>query len=850
MPTNKKPNPGAPPAPTLSRIVVNEKKAPVWRWEQFQKTPATPEELEAMWSHPAAHGPGIVCGKVSGGLEVIDIDTKNDPAGTLHTDYFAQIDPELFARLYIVGTRSGGAHVYYRCAQPEGNQKLAPRPATAADVDSTPGHPIYLIETRGEGGQVVCPPTPGYSVIQGSEAEIPYLTDIERNELLNLARSFGTWEPVPEPLPQRTPSGGSLDTLTPWQDYNQKATAGTIRELLEAAGWKFVHSRGPKVFYLRPGKTDSATSGDWNEEKRLFGVFSTNAHPFEPGKGYTPAAVLNALQFAGDWKATGAHLRRLGYGQPIKGERLKGTQRAAAMIRANKSETKILATLQSEGLAENEEGARELLEAAQSLAEGENGDFWQFTQGGGVKIQQTAFYTLLESWGFHRLKDAPGVYIQTEGKVLREVDPGKMAAAVFRYLHQVQAPAEVENQFRKQAPQLLAAGALAVNLAELEATALRDTPDAKYLPFLNGLAVMDKAGTVTVIPYSEAPAHIWEPHIIPRTFDPEPDFPFTLAGNTEPVFYTFLRCIAGEVNHGPTEATPRTDYALRVFGYLCDTRKDKARPWAVVLSEETADDNKGGGTGKGIFMHGVNHAAPVCLIPGKEWKPNDIFSYSRVTAATRCVFLDDVKKGFDLELLNNAITEGLKWRTLYKSERFFPFEDSPKFAISTNYAVDLDAEHAARRARVLEFAPHFGRNRTPADYFGHTLFDDWNQHEWNRFFNLVFYAVAQYRRHGEGLEVKPPSEAHQLKAARLKFGRDFVQWIEESREELAGTTATKESIHEKFLRDTGTDKKEYTAHRFYKAMEQAAGELGLPLTAIRTGSGPRQYRFLNPGADL
>jgi hypothetical protein len=846
MPASNKPSNGAPPAP-LSRIIVNANKRPVTAWKKYQERPATPEELEAMRRHPNAHSEGIVCGPVSGGLEVIDIDTKNDPAGTIHADYFAEIDPALFSRLYIVGTRSGGAHVYYRCAQPEGNQKLAHRPATAADVNSPPGHPIYTIETRGAGGYVVAPPSPGYSVIQGSEAEIPFLTDAERAELLNLARSFSVWQPEPEPLPQRTPSGGTLDTLSCFRDYSEQATAGTIRELLEAAGWKFVHSRGPKDFYLRPGKTDSVTSGDWHNGLRLFGVFSTNAHPFEPGKGYSPAAVLNALQFAGDWKATAAHLRRLGYGQQIQGERLKGTQRAAAMIRANKSESKILATLQSEGLAENEEGARELLEAAQSLAESENGDFWQFTQAGGVKIVYPAFYTLLQSWGFHRLKDTPGVYIQTEGKVLREVDPGKMAAAVFRYLHQVQAPAEVENQFRKQAPQLLAAGALAVNLAELEATALRDTPEAKYLPFLNGLAVMDQAGAVTVIPYNEAPAHIWEPHIIPRTFDPDGDF---IINPAEAEFYRFLQCIAGEANHSPTEATPRTDYALRVFGYLCDTRKDKARPWAVVLSEETADDNKGGGTGKGLFMHGVNQAAPVCLIPGKEWNPDARFTYSRVTAATRCVFLDDVNKRFNLEALNNAITEGLRVERKGKDERLFAYHEAPKFAVSTNYAVDLEAEHAARRARVLEFAPYFGRHRTPADYFGHLLFDDWDQHEWNRFYNLVFCAVWQYRRHGEGLEVKPPSEAHQLKAARIKYGRDFVQWIEESREELAGTTADKSTLYGKFLTDSGTDQKQYSAHRFYKAMEQAAGELGLPLTTIRSGSGPRQYRFLKPGEGL
>jgi hypothetical protein len=837
--------PGAPPAPTLSRIVVNANKRPVFAWKVYQERPATPDEIREMWSHQSAHGEAIVCGPVSGGLEVIDIDTKNDPAGTLHNDFFSLIPDEIRVRLYIVQTRSGGAHVYYRCAHPAPNQKLAQRKPTAAErLENPAARELVTIETRGAGGYVVCPPSPGYTVIQGSPDEIPFLTDAERNELLSLARSFTEIEPEPEPLLPRSQQGGSLDTGNPFKDYNEAATPETIREILTAAGWKHVYSKPPRDYYLRPGKTDSETSGDYHTEKKLFAVFSTNAAPFEPEKGYTPAAVLNALEFAGDWKATAAHLRNLGCGKPLQGERLKAVNKAADLIRANKPDREIITALQK--YADSEESAREIIQQAETLVTQQTGDFWQFTAGGAVKFDYTKFYNRLQEWGFYRLADSGGTYIQIEGRIVREVEPGFMAAAVFRFLQEAAAPAEVENQFRKQAPQMLSDSYLKTNLEARAVSTLRDTAEHKFLPFLNGLAVMDQTGAVRVAQYSEAPAYIWETHIIQRTFDPDPEFVWNPA---ESEFYRFLQCIAGERNHKPTDETPRAGYAVRTFGFLCDTNKEKARPWAVILSEETADDNKGGGTGKGLFMHGVNQAAPVVTIPGKEWNPDSRFAFSRVKDSTRVLFFDDVSKRFSLEALNNAITEGLRIENKGKDERFLPFADAPKIAVSTNYAVELEAAHAARRARVMEFATYFGPGYTPLQEFGHLLFEDWDQHEWNRFYNLVFFAVWQYRTHREGLEIKAPSELAERKAARIKYTREFVEWITEAAPELAGKEKARADVYTEFLQATGMTEKEYSKRRFIDAMEKAGRRLGLDFTSHKK-TGGYFYRFDKPGAGL
>ncbi|MFN9116086.1 MAG: bifunctional DNA primase/polymerase [Bacteroidota bacterium] len=845
--TNPPPTP--PPAgPHLNKIVIDANKRALVKWGEFQTRRITPDEFAQQKAHPRAHGEAVICGPISDGLEVIDIDTKADPARTLHNDYFSLIRPELFARLYIVQTRSGGAHIYFRCDTPGNCVKLAKRFTTESERATTPAPDITLIETKGAGGYVVAPPTPGYSILQGSPETIPFLSMDERAELLALAQSFHELKAEPEPLQPRTQQGGTMDTGNPFKEYNEATTPGEVRELLTGHGWTFVYSKGGKDFYRRPGNTDAVTSGDYHHEKRIFGVFTTNGHPFDAGKGYSPAGILNALQFAGDWKQTAAHLRRLGYGKPINGEDLKAVNRAAAMIRANKPAARIVDTLKSDHKVQSEDKAREIIQQAEQTIKDETGEFWQFTQQGGVKIEFTRFFQLLTGFGFARLAGSGSgkpVYIQTAGKIVREVTPGDIAAAVFDYLQKAAAPAEVENQFRQKAPALLSDQYLIVNLAAREIETVRDTEHTKYLPFINGLASMDQAGRITLIPYTAAPGYVWETHVIPHSFDPDPDIMLSLQ---DCEFFRFLECIAGETDKPGHDPRPRTDYALRVFGYLCETYKHPARPWCVILSEETADDNKGGGTGKSLFMKAVHHAAPLCTIPGKEYTPDNRFCLSRVNDATRVLFIDDVSKRFNFESLNNAITEGLRFERKGRDERFLPFAVSPKITVSTNYVLELDAEHAARRSRVFEFAPYFGRHRTPAQKFGHLFFEEWDQHEWNRFYNFVFYAVWQYRRHPDGLEVNPPSEATTIKAARLKHGREFVEWIQQVKHEYAvkAEPVSREDFYKHFQNDTGTNDKDYSKRRFFAAMDQAAAFLGLPFSNYRGENRVRAYKFYEP----
>ena len=202
----------------------------------------------------------ISCGG-SSKIEVIDIDNKSD-----RTDYFMRRLSEF--PCVVTRTRSGGYHLCYRTDNPEGNMKLA------RDANG-----ITLIETRGEGGIIIVPPTEGYMFIRGSLDEIPYLPPAVRCELMSLAKSFNVYAPRhSEPL--------NADEGNKEQDYD------LAYRMLLAAGWVEVGSGRLR----RPGKSygSSATWG-YTPAPFVFYVFSSNATPFESNRAYCPNQIVRLL---------------------------------------------------------------------------------------------------------------------------------------------------------------------------------------------------------------------------------------------------------------------------------------------------------------------------------------------------------------------------------------------------------------------------------------------------------------------------------------------------------------------------------------------------------------------------
>lgn len=314
----------------LKFIPINSKKIPtVKEWQISEK--------EHDLSNCA--GVGIVCGRLSGYLEAIDLDCKYDLTGKLFENYkrlIHELDKDLLSKLVVQKTRNGGYHLIYRCSVISGNVKLANRPTTdeekletynqeykaaliknpddvkakqVAEKASKTDKVRVLIETRGEGGYIACHPSEGYEIIHGDFYSINEITAEQRELLHGIARQFNqVFEEVVVPKKEGIPK---TDGLTPFDDYNKR---GDVVGLLQEHGWKVVSQKGNKTVFLRPGQTTSQSSGNFDHERNWFSVFTTSTD-FEPQHAYLPYAVFAVLECNKNYSEASRRLYLLGYGE-------------------------------------------------------------------------------------------------------------------------------------------------------------------------------------------------------------------------------------------------------------------------------------------------------------------------------------------------------------------------------------------------------------------------------------------------------------------------------------------------------------------------------------------------------
>ena len=282
----------------LCVLPAKKSKAPAVDWKRYQSGLPLADEIDELFAN-APHGLGVVCGKVSGGLEVLDLDAKNDAGLIARAEKaFAEIAPGLWQRLPRERTPTGGAHLYFRSPAPEGNSKLA-RSADGAKE---------IAETRGEGGFVVCAPTPGYVMEQGALESIPTLTADERETVLCAARSLDL-APEKKFDPPTRVNGAEV---SPVDDYNAR---GDVLDLLRQHGWHVYPERGDGSHYLRRPDKPHGVSATFNRTgRRTLCVFSSST-PFEISPTtHSPAGVFAVLECSGNFSQAASELRRLGYG--------------------------------------------------------------------------------------------------------------------------------------------------------------------------------------------------------------------------------------------------------------------------------------------------------------------------------------------------------------------------------------------------------------------------------------------------------------------------------------------------------------------------------------------------------
>ncbi len=178
--------------------------------------------------------------------------------------------------------------------------------------------------------------------------------------------------------------------------------------------------------------------------------------------------------------------------------------------------------------------------------------------------------------------------------------------------------------------------------------------------------------------------------------------------------------------------------------------KNPSKAKAIILIDEriSSTGESNGGTGKSLLISSLKYFRNVLVQSAGSLRGSDKFVFQGVRENTDIVFYDETPQKFSLSNFYSPITTDLIVEEKNKPQRIIPFKDSPKFVFATNSIIKGLGESDKRRMYILDLSDHYNADHTPYDEFGHRLFDDWDDKEWNLFFNVMFLSMQHYLKDG------------------------------------------------------------------------------------------------------
>lgn len=290
----------------FSIIPIGDNKRPFGKWKEYQENKITQNKTIFNSKLPQVKGWGIVTGYDF--LEVIDVDLKVFSTPSEMQDFWLEYLSTLKESIYdfdskfvVYKTKSGGYHILYKSKRVEGNQKLA----------VLKGHKEAVIETRGNGGYVFIYPNNRVSI--KSYFEVDFVTDEDREILMNISKAYNYEEPKPEPIKPKIKKQYSQG-VTPWEDFNQQTN---ILDIITPDDF-FIPKGGYKRKYtlVKRHGSSAAHSGYVFSDTGCLYLFSTGTnYPHETL--ISPFAAYTIKNHNGDYSEAAKELYSQGYGDRV-----------------------------------------------------------------------------------------------------------------------------------------------------------------------------------------------------------------------------------------------------------------------------------------------------------------------------------------------------------------------------------------------------------------------------------------------------------------------------------------------------------------------------------------------------
>jgi len=304
-------------------------KRPYGRWKEFQSERMGWDELESLLASERYTGIGVLTGRASGDVEMIEIEGPIDLAIERLNKVVAQATRfelisdqagihDLLLRVTrgcIEESAGGGMHLFIRVMHgpAKGNTKLA----------SVQGK--VVAETRGEGGFVVVAPTPArnghaegtsYVFRNGGSPEKVVEVSTDERDTLHALFEIALNEEVTvlhEAAPDLAMRTSTYDGISAFDDYRERTT---WQQILEPVGWVWSHKDADHDYWVRPGKSKAeGISASTIDDGPLYNWSSSVSLPVQVG--LSKGAVYAHLHHNGDLSEAARSLGSQGYGSGI-----------------------------------------------------------------------------------------------------------------------------------------------------------------------------------------------------------------------------------------------------------------------------------------------------------------------------------------------------------------------------------------------------------------------------------------------------------------------------------------------------------------------------------------------------
>lgn len=719
-------------------------KTPYRGWKEFQFSIIDKPVLFSLLDNYNTSSVAIIGGKVSGNLEIIDIDVKNWPG--IDARFFSDLNtiyPALFKSLRIHKSPSGGFHILYRVEDFEvpGNKKLAYKD----DEKSTQA----AIETRGEGGYVLAPPSLGYDIFQNRP--IPTITKEERESIIGIAQSYNL-KIAKEKTYVGTKKESDYYSENPFESFNGSVDAGSI---LCRNGWEIYKDTSHFIWFTRPGKKNGV-SASFNKDKRVFYIFTSSVGEFEPSTGYNPSTVLAILEFGGDRKKTFQYLVEKGYGK------INATiEKKIIKSKAIRGDFKVPENFSDVAKKEMEEKSKEFNDLYP------HGTFWKLIESNTkCEISVQRFIEVSKSSGF-RLH--LGDIVKIEGKFIHRCTQKEFFNYMKSYIKEEDADDfilihdEYEKFLQKRGQ------FLTERLDDIEQEKiLSDDRNTSYKFFKNGFMKIT-ASNMAMVEYDNAEGLIF--------FDRVQDREFTFGGDyKESKYYEFLNL--------SVDYEKNKEHIKKIIGYLCHDYKDETTGYIITLTEKVANAMEGGGSGKNIFCKLLRHSIGYHQLNGETIQYNEKFLQS--WGGQRVVCISDPDKHFKWSFLKEAATGSIIVKKLFKDEVIIPVEQGAKFVIPTNFSYEATDGGLKRRIVNVEFTDFFTKCGGIDNHFGcyfpteSSKKSGWDYNDWQSYDYFIFKCVQEYIESGCKLKNGELSETGFEKQFKQQYGELTHQFIVEN----------------------------------------------------------------------